>query len=236
MVQELRGERIDIIPWAQDPAKYVCNALAPAKISKVFIDEENRHMEVVVADDQLSLAIGKRGQNVRLASKLTGWKIDIKSESKMEKISGEILDAFKGLPYIGDVTSRVLYNEGFRSLKEVAEVDPEELAKVLEIEKEKAIEIVTSASQLLQPGGETPEKKGEETLSPETPNLDPVDRMEGVGEKTAEILVANGFKTVQDILKSNVESLSGLPGIGVKKAEKLIQSAQNYSDKGVGRE
>jgi N utilization substance protein A len=236
VVQDLRGERIDIIPWAQDPAKYVCNALAPAKISKVFIDEENRHMEVVVADDQLSLAIGKRGQNVRLASKLTGWKIDIKSESKMEKISGEILDAFKGLPYIGDVTSRVLYNEGFRSLKEVAEVDPEELAKVLEIEKEKAIEIVASASQLLQPGGETSEKKGEETLSPETPNLDPVDRMEGVGEKTAEILFANGFKTVQDILKSNVESLSGLPGIGAKKAEKLIHSAQNYLDKGVGRE
>jgi ERCC4-type nuclease len=154
----------------------------------------------------------------------------------MEKISGEILDAFKGLPYIGDVTSRVLYNEGFRSLKEVAEVDPEELAKVLEIEKEKAIEIVTCASQRLQTGGETAEKKGEETISPENPNLDPVDRMEGVGEKTAEILVANGFKTVQDILKSTIESLSGLPGIGIKKAEKLIHSAQNYSEKGVGHE
>jgi N utilization substance protein A len=81
VVQELRGERIDIIPWTQDQAKYVCNALAPAKISKVYIDEENRHIEVVVADDQLSLAIGKKGQNVRLASKLTGWKIEIKSEA-----------------------------------------------------------------------------------------------------------------------------------------------------------
>ena len=235
VVQELRGERIDIIPWSQDTAKYVCNALAPAKISKVFIDEENRHMEVVVADDQLSLAIGKRGQNVRLASKLTGWKIDIKSESKMEKISAEILDVFKGLPYIGDVTSRVLYNEGFRSLKEVAEVDPEELAKVLEIEKEKALEIVTRASQLLQTGGEPAETKNAEAASPEDPAQDSVDRMEGVGEKTAELLVANGIKTVQDILKSSVESLSALQGIGTKKAEKLIHSAQSHLEKGVGR-
>jgi N utilization substance protein A len=236
VVQELRGERIDIIPWAQDTAKYVCNALAPAKISKVFIDEENRHMEVVVADDQLSLAIGKRGQNVRLASKLTGWKIDIKSESKMEKISAEILDAFKGLPYIGDVTSRVLYNEGFRSLKEVAEVDPEELAKVLEIEKEKAVEIVTRASQLLQTGGEPSETKSEETATAGNPAMDPVDRLEGVGEKTAEVLAASGIKTVQDVLKSSVESLSALSGIGTKKAEKLIHSAQTHSEKGVGSE
>jgi len=232
VVQELRGERIDIIPWSQDPAKYVCNALAPAKISKVFIDEENRHMEVVVADDQLSLAIGKRGQNVRLGSKLTGWKIDIKSESKMEKISSEILEVFKRLPYVGDVTSRVLYNEGFRSLKEVAEVDPEELAKVLELEKEKAAEIVTQASQLLQAEAEAVEKKEGITTPPGDPALDSVDRMKGVGEKTAEILVANGFQTVQDILKSNIENLSALPGIGPKKAEKIIQSAQSYSEKG----
>jgi N utilization substance protein A len=126
--------------------------LAPAKISKVFIDEESRHMEVIVADEQLSLAIGKRGQNVRLASKLTGWKIDIKSESKMEKISAEILESFKGLPYIGDVTSRVLYNEGFRSVKDIAEVDPEDLARVLEIDKEKALEITEKARAAQQKG------------------------------------------------------------------------------------
>jgi len=187
VVQELRGERIDIIPWSQDQAKYVCNALAPAKISRVYIDEENRHMEVVVADDQLSLAIGKKGQNVRLASKLTGWKIDIKSESRMEKISNEILEKFKELPSVGDVASRILYNEGFRSIKEVSEVDPEELARVLEIEKSKALEIVEGAIQLCrreegtEVGQEVPVKAGD-------PVLDPVDRMEGVGEKTAQVL------------------------------------------------
>ena len=227
VVQELRGERIDIIPWAQDQAKYVCNALSPAKISRVYIDEENRYMEMVVADDQLSLSIGKKGQNVRLASKLTGWKIDIKSESRMEKISNEILEKYKNLPYIGDVHSRILYNEGFRSIKEVSEVDPEELAKVLGIEKEKASEIVEKAFQLVQ------KEEGTEVSRESGPPIgesgsDPVDQIEGVGEKTAEILGTNGFKTIQDILKTDVEKLSSLPGIGVKKAEKLIQAARHY--------
>ncbi len=227
MVQELRGERIDIIPWIQDQAKYVCNALAPAKISRVYIDEENRYMEVVVADDQLSLAIGKKGQNVRLASKLTGWKIDIKSESRMEKISSETLERFKDLPYIGDVPSRILYNEGFRSIKEVAEVDPEELARVLEIENEKAVEIVEGARRLIQQEG-APEISSKVESPSGGPGSDSVDRMEGVGEKTAAILEANGFKTVQDILKTDAEGLSALPGIGIKKAEKLIKSAQQH--------
>jgi len=234
VVQELRGERIDIIPWSQDQAKYVCNALAPAKISRVYIDEENRYMEVVVADDQLSLAIGKKGQNVRLASKLTGWKIDIKSESKMEKISSEILERFKDLPHVGDVHSRILYNEGFRSVKEVGEVDPEELAKVLEIEKERAIEIVDAALKLDQTE-EAAEASEEEPPSSADTIMDPVDRIEGVGEKTADILKANGMKTIQDILNADVESLSALPGIGTKKAEKLIQGAKRYSE-GMGVE
>jgi N utilization substance protein A len=221
VVQELRGERIDIIPWAQDQAKYICNALAPAKISRVYIDEENRHMEVVVADDQLSLAIGKKGQNVRLASKLTGWKIDIKSESKMEKISSEILEQFKQLPFVGDVTGRLLHNEGFRSVREIAEVDPGELVRILGVEKEKALEIVQRAAEMAQE--ERPESKGE---IPADPQRGALDRIEGVGEKTAEILKANGFETIQDLLKGGIEKLSSLPGIGSKKAEKLLQSAR----------
>ncbi len=82
VVSELRGEKIDIIPWSDDVARFACNALAPAVVSKIFIEEENKAMEIIVADDQLSLAIGKRGQNVRLAARLTGWRIDIKSETR----------------------------------------------------------------------------------------------------------------------------------------------------------
>jgi N utilization substance protein A len=82
VVSELRGEKIDIIPWSEDVARFACNALSPATVSKVFVEDENRAMEIIVPDDQLSLAIGKRGQNVRLAAKLTGWRIDIKSETR----------------------------------------------------------------------------------------------------------------------------------------------------------
>lgn len=228
VVQELRGERIDIIPWSQDQAKYVCNALSPAKISRVYIDEENRHMEVVVADDQLSLAIGKKGQNVRLASKLTGWKIDIKSESRMEKISNEILERFKTLPYIGEVSSRILYNEGFRSIKEIAEMEPEELGKILEMEREKVEEIIRKAMDLSKEEeiSEVNLKSSPEMM--EDPAFDSIGQIEGVGEKTAEALEASGFRTIHDILKANPETLSSVPGIGIKKAERLIQSAKSY--------
>jgi len=167
VVQELRGERIDIIPWTQDQAKYVCNALAPAKISKVYIDEENRHIEVVVADDQLSLAIGKKGQNVRLASKLTGWKIEIKSESKMEKLSSEVLERFKNIPNLGDVASRILYNEGFRSLDDLAESSSDQLAKILKIDQEKAAEIIQEANRLR---AEAPPSSGESVEGSQEPS------------------------------------------------------------------
>lgn len=227
VVQELRGERIDIIPWSQEPAKYVCNALAPAKVSRVYVDEENRHMEVVVPDDQLSLAIGKKGQNVRLTSKLTGWKIDIKSESKMEKLSGEIIESFKTLPHIGDVGSRLLYNEGFRALHEIGEADPEELARLLGIDREKAAETVRAASQLTQSKGE----EGSALPGPQSSGSDPVERLEGVGERLAETLKTHGFHHVQDLLEAEVEKLSTLPGIGAKKAEKLIQAAKEFLEK-----
>lgn len=147
----------------------------------------------------------------------------------MEKISNEIFESFKNLPHIGDVTSRILYNEGFRSIKEVAEVDPEELARVLEIEKEKAIEIIHAALRVIR--GTAPEADAGVTPSVKNPALDPVDRMEGVGEKTAEVLGANGIQAIQDILKTDVEKLSMLPGIGAKKAEKLVQAAKRYIER-----
>ncbi|UFS70849.1 transcription termination factor NusA [Geomonas sp. RF6] len=96
VVSELRGEKIDIIPWSDDIARFACNALAPAVVSKVYVDDEDYAMEVIVADDQLSLAIGKRGQNVRLAAKLTGWKIDIKSETRMAEAELQQFASYDG--------------------------------------------------------------------------------------------------------------------------------------------
>ncbi len=157
VVQELRGEKIDIIPWSDDSASFVCNALAPAEISKVIIHQDAKSMEVIVEDDQLSLAIGRRGQNVRLAAKLTGWKIDIRSEPKAEKV----------VPELDQIASR---------------------------------------------------------------GMDPVDRVAGVGEKTAQLLNAAGYLTVADICQATPEQLSKIEGIGLKKAEKLIDAAKAHFD------
>jgi len=98
VVSELRGEKIDIIPWSEDIARFACNALSPAQVSKVFVDEDSRALEIVVADDQLSLAIGKRGQNVSLAARLTGCRIDIKSESKVAEAEQQDFASFDGTP------------------------------------------------------------------------------------------------------------------------------------------
>jgi len=130
VVQELRGEKIDIIPWNMDPAKFVVNALAPAIISKVIIDQANRNMEVIVPDDQLSLAIGKRGQNVRLASRLTNWHIDVKSESRHER---QRQADYQSLLSIAGLTGEIadkLYESGITSLEEFAEAGLTELEDV----------------------------------------------------------------------------------------------------------
>jgi N utilization substance protein A len=149
VVQELRGEKIDIIEYSVDPAKYVCNALAPAMISKVVIDQVNRAMEVIVPDDQLSLAIGKRGQNVRLASKLTEWRIDVKSESKYQKSLREGYQSLLALPGIGEVTADHLYEAGFGSAEELAGANVEELVTIPGISQQKSESFIEAAKAYL---------------------------------------------------------------------------------------
>jgi N utilization substance protein A len=221
VVQELRGERIDIVPYAEDPAKYVCNGLSPAKISTVYIDEDGRYMEVIVADDQLSLAIGKKGQNVRLASKLTGWKIDIKSESKMEKLSDEAREALKTIPNVGDVMARVLYNEGYRSIADIANADVEELARKAGVSLKMLEKIVVSAQETLN----APEVKETEEVATE-PDL-PLESIPGVGAKTVALLKSHGIETVVHLATATLEQLNNIQGVGSKKAEKMIKSAQD---------
>ncbi len=128
VVQELRGEKIDIVAWSPDTAKFVCNALAPAQVSKVILEDEAKQMDVVVPDDQLSLAIGKRGQNVRLAVMLTGWKIDIKSETKALQEAEAAKVAFMEIPGMTDIIAQALINQGMKSVAELAEIPVEALA------------------------------------------------------------------------------------------------------------
>ncbi len=120
VVQELRGERIDIVPFSADAPRYVCSALSPAQVSKVIIDENTKSMDVIVPDDQLSLAIGRKGQNVRLAVQLTGWKIDIKSESKIRELADWFVRAVSVIPDLGESEADVLLQSGITSLEDLA--------------------------------------------------------------------------------------------------------------------
>ncbi len=149
VVQELKGEKIDIVPWHIDPAKFVCNALSPAEISRVIIDEENSSMEVIVPDEFLSVAIGKQGQNVRLAAKLTGWDLDVVSEVKYSKKMRKGYDSLLQVPGVTIGLADALYEVGFFEMKELGASNVEDLMQVHGIDsEEKAEGIIIAAKEL----------------------------------------------------------------------------------------
>lgn len=163
VVQELRGEKIDIVPYSENPATFVCNAIQPAEVSRVLIDEETFTMELIVPDDQLSQAIGRRGQNVRLASQLTGWKIDIHSESKIRELEDEAREALIALDGVNPDHIDTLWRLGYRSLDHLIHSTDEELAAVPGITLEHAAFIKAGAQQLL-----TRKERGED-IRPRVP-------------------------------------------------------------------
>jgi transcription termination/antitermination protein NusA len=150
VVQELRGERIDIVPWSADPARYVCSALSPAAVSKVIIDDADKSMDVIVPDDQLSLAIGRKGQNVRLAVQLTGWKIDIKSESKMRELAHWLAEAVSVVEGCGAADAELLLQQGITSLDDLARCDAEMLTQLPGIDEAGARAIKARAAELAE--------------------------------------------------------------------------------------
>ncbi|HQL00797.1 MAG TPA: helix-hairpin-helix domain-containing protein, partial [Smithellaceae bacterium] len=149
VVQELRGEKIDIIPYTEDAAKYVSSALSPAKVNRVFVDDENRAMTVIVPDDQLSLAIGKNGQNVRLAVKLTGWKIDVKSETMAAEKEDDGHKALTKIPGIGPAMAEKLFEAGIKSVAMLATVEPETLLSIPGVGEKTGREWIDEAVRLL---------------------------------------------------------------------------------------
>jgi N utilization substance protein A len=197
VVGELQGEKIDIIPWSSDPATFVVNALAPAEVTKVVMDEEQRRIEVVVPDDQLSLAIGRRGQNVRLASQLTGWDIDILTEAEESERRTEefrtrsqlFIDALD----IDEVIAHLLVTEGFGSLEEVAYVAVEDLAEIEGFDLEVATELQDRARNALQR-----RDREYETRYRELEVADDLVTLEGLTPGMLVTLGENGVKTLDD--------------------------------------
>jgi len=151
VVQELRGEKIDIVPWNENETRFVCNALAPAEVVKVLLDEENHAMEIVVADNQLSLAIGKKGQNVKLASMLTGWKLDIVSETRMTKRVEDAKALLMAVEGMTDTLAQSLYHFGF-TVEQIVAGEISQLVAVPGFTEEKAKEIKEKANGLISSG------------------------------------------------------------------------------------
>jgi len=150
IVQELRGEKIDIVQWSPDVARFVCNALSPAEISRVIIDEDNRSMEVIVNDEYLSIAIGKGGQNVSLACEITGWHLEVTSE---EEYSREVKLGYESLMKLDNVglpMAEILFKSGYASLMDIVETSPEELAAVMGISVDEAEATVVQAKERLK--------------------------------------------------------------------------------------
>ncbi|MFP3981460.1 MAG: transcription termination factor NusA [Desulfobacterales bacterium] len=150
VVQELKGEKIDIIPWHIDPAKFVCNALAPAEISRVIIDEANHAMEVVVPDDSLSIAIGKQGQNVRLASRLTGWHLDVISETRYNEGLQSGFQSLMNLSGVHEALANLLFEKGYFSTEDLSKAAAEDLVQEIGVTEDQARSLIEEAASDLE--------------------------------------------------------------------------------------
>ncbi len=207
VVQELQGEKIDIIPWSPDPATFVVNALAPAEVAKVVLDEDSGRIEVVVPDEQLSLAIGRRGQNVRLASQLTGFDIDILTEEQESKRRQEEFKSrsqmFMDALDVDDVIAQLLVTEGFTSIEEVAYVPTEDLAGIEGFDEDVATELKSRALAWIEAEAER--------LNARRRELGVADEVAAIDKLTPAMLVAlgeKGVKTLDDLADLAADELT----------------------------
>ncbi|NTZ91658.1 transcription termination factor NusA [Agrobacterium tumefaciens] len=208
VVGELQGEKIDIIPWSQDPASFIVNALQPAEVAKVVLDEESERIEVVVPDEQLSLAIGRRGQNVRLASQLTGWDIDIMTEQeeseRRQKEFNERTALFMDALDVDEMVGQVLASEGFAQVEELAYVDLGEISSIDGFDEDTADEIQTRAREYLE--------RLEAEMDAKRKELGVADELRQIDGLTSQMMVAlgeDGIKTIEDFAGCAADDLVG---------------------------
>jgi N utilization substance protein A len=228
VVQELRGEKIDIVPWDKDPARYIINAIQPAEVNKVIVDEADHRMELVVPEEKLSLAIGRKGQNVRLASQLTGWRLDIISEAKFIQMEEEALVQLREIEGIGDDLAKSMYRLGFRALEEVAEAAVEELVTIdgiADAERAQGLKSAASAAK---------ERVRQERIERSTSRTEPLDEgeklrfLQGIGQRTVQLLEDAGYRRVDDLAREDPDRLAIRTGLGIKKARQIHESARHF--------
>jgi N utilization substance protein A len=228
VVQELRGEKIDIVPYDRDPARFVCAAIQPAEVNKVIVDEADGRMELVVPDEKLSLAIGRKGQNVRLAAQLTGWKLDIISEQKFKQMEEEAISALQQIDGVSEAIARSMYRLGFRALEELAEASEQELAGIPGLGGAEAAQKIKDAAET------TMERLRQQRIQNASSRVEPLTEHErllfvrGVGERTIQLLEEAGYKSVEDIHREDEDKLAIKTGLGIKKARVIKQGAEHF--------
>jgi len=228
VVQELRGEKIDIVPYDPDPARYIINAIQPAEVNKVIVDEADHRMELVVPDEKLSLAIGRKGQNVRLAAQLTGWKLDIISDSKFRQMEDEALVVLKEIDGVDENLAKAIFRLGFRALEEISEAAVEELAQIEGVETEER------AAELKRAADATTERLRRERIQRASSQIEPLTEREklrfvpGVGLRTLQLLEEAGYRQVTDLAREDADRLAIRTGLGIKKARQIQQGADYF--------
>ncbi|TXD43718.1 transcription termination/antitermination protein NusA [Lujinxingia vulgaris] len=227
VVQELRGEKIDIVPYVEDTARFVCNAISPAEVAKVLIDESNMTMELIVPDDQLSLAIGRGGQNVRLAAQLTGWNLDIISETRLKNMMAESRAQLLEFEGITEDMVDTLFTLGYNKLEHMAHAAAPELAQIPGLNAESAERIIAAAAEILaRPAPGSPEAMTEADYERKA-----LEDIRGVGTKVAASLHDSGYISVEHIaFAEDASKLAEAAGLGknVKKAKQILSAAEDH--------
>ena len=222
---ELAGERIDIIVWNENPAQFVINAMSPAEVLSIVVDEEKQSMDIAVAEDKLSLAIGRGGQNIRLASQLTGWELNVMTEAqaaeKSDAEAQQVQQQFMDWLDVDEEVAAILVQEGFTTLDEVAYVDEEELLAIEEFDADMVEELRSRASDALL----TRAIAAEEQLEGAQPTDDLVS-MDGMSQALANRLAAHGICSMEDLAEQAVDDVVEVTGIDPEQAAELIMTAR----------
>jgi N utilization substance protein A len=220
---ELAGERVDIILWSMEPAQFVINAMAPAEVSSIVVDEDAHSMDVVVAEDQLAQAIGRNGQNVRLASELTGWTLNILTEEEAARKHEEEHTNTRGLFMekldVDEEVADILVEEGFSTLEEIAYVPLSEMSEIEAFDEDTISELRKRARAALLKEAIAKEEKVEEASAD-------LLAMEGMDDMTAHKLAAQGVSTMEDLADLAVDDLVELTGMDAERAKTLIMTAR----------
>ncbi len=224
---EIAGERVDIIPWVENPAQFVINAMQPAEVSSIVVDEDAHSMDVAVPEDRLSQAIGRGGQNVRLASELTGWRLNVMSEhaavEKSESEQLELRELFMKQLDVDEDVATILVQEGFSSIEEIAYVPTTELVGIEEFDEQIVEELRSRARDMLLTLAIASEEKVEQAGP-----ADDLLEIEGMEKELAYELAARGVRTRDDLAEQSLDELEGVPGLEPERAGKLIMAARAH--------